>query len=156
MVLFHYHSFPSWILYIMYIWERHQSPKKISKSCRCKGERRYIELYESLREFCIYPGITSEPANFGEILTQEVPKEVVSFLAKHEALSETDITKLRISFSTSFINIIVHLLSHVQSQCITQMLTSFTSFKVNVFDGWKQIRESCFSIRIQKVERKMD
>ena len=102
MLVLHNYSFQSWVLYIMYIWERHQSLKKCSKSCHCKGERRYIELYESLREFWIYPGITSEPANFGEILTQEVPKEVVSFLAKHEALSETDITKLRISFSVSF------------------------------------------------------
>ena len=155
-LIFHNHSFPSGILYIMYIWKKHQSPKNISKRCHCKGERRNIELYESLREFWIYPGITSEPANFGEILTQEVPKEVVSFLAKHEALSETDITKLRISFSTSFKNIIVHILSLAQYQYITQMLTSFTSFKVNVFDGWKQIRGSCFSIRIQKGWRKMD
>ena len=136
-------------------WRRQWRQWQLS-GMRCKGERRYIELYESLREFWIYPGITSEPANFGEILTQEVPKEVVSFLAKHEALSETDITKLRISFSTSFKNIIVHILSLAQYQYITQMLTSFTSFKVNVFDGWKQIRGSCFSIRIQKGWRKMD
>ena len=111
----HNNSFPSVILYIMYIWERHQSPKKISKSCRCKGERRNIELYESLREFWIYPGITSEPANFGEILTQEASKEVVSILAKHEALSETDITKLRISFSISFKNVIVFFFYHMHN-----------------------------------------
>ena len=29
-------------------------------------------------------------------------------------------------------------------------MTSFTSFKENVFAEWKQIRGSCFSIRIQK------
>ena len=36
-------------------------------------------------------GITSEPANLGEILTQEVVKEVVSYLARGKEMSGMNI-----------------------------------------------------------------
>ena len=52
-----------------------------------------IELQDSFCEFWIHLGITFEPANFGEILTKEVPKEVVSYLARGKEISKISSTK---------------------------------------------------------------